>query len=139
MLHFSSFPSKKILAGGLCAVALFFGANLSTTSAAEALIGMDRAKEIAVEKAGCAMSDVYFHEAELDQEQNHSEYEFEFCKGTTRYDVVVDAATGKVLAYGYRTGHHHDARYGNSKDGYDSDRPCYGYNEGRHYRGRGCW
>ena len=62
-------------------------------------IGVDRAKAIALEKAGVAAEAASFVRAELDMEYNRLEYEIEFDSGDMEYDISVDAHTGEVLEY----------------------------------------
>ncbi len=72
-----------------------------STAVAEtkAEIGVDRAKAIALEKAGVAPEAASFVRAELDWEYDRLEYEIEFDSADMEYDVSVDAHTGEVLGY----------------------------------------
>ena len=62
-------------------------------------IGEDRAKEIALEKAGISSDGVVFDRIELDYDDGRWEYEVEFRKERTEYDVVIGAEQGDVISF----------------------------------------
>lgn len=59
-------------------------------------IGPERAKEIALEKAGVKAEDTLFINAHLDRDDGRVEYDVEFQSGNTEYEVSVDAVTGEI-------------------------------------------
>ena len=59
-------------------------------------IGVEKAKEIALEKAGVKAEDTLFINAHLDRDDGREEYDVEFQSGHTEYEVSVDAVTGAI-------------------------------------------
>ena len=59
-------------------------------------IGVEKAKEIALEKAGVKVEDTLFINAHLDRDDGRVEYDVEFQSGNTEYEVSVDAVTGEI-------------------------------------------
>ena len=59
-------------------------------------IGVEKAKEIALEKAGVKAEDTLFINAHLDRDDGRVEYDVEFVSGNTEYEVSVDAVTGAI-------------------------------------------
>ena len=59
-------------------------------------IGVEKAKEIALEKAGVKAEDTLFINAHLDRDDGRVEYDVEFQSGHTEYEVRVDAVTGAI-------------------------------------------
>lgn len=59
-------------------------------------IGVEKAKEIALEKAGVKVEDTLFINAHLDRDDGRVEYDVEFQSGHTEYEVSVDAVTGAI-------------------------------------------
>lgn len=59
-------------------------------------IGVEKAKEIALEKAGVKAEDTLFINAHLDRDDRRVEYDVEFVSGNTEYEVSVDAVTGAI-------------------------------------------
>ena len=66
-----------------------------TTEAGD--IGVDKAKEIALQDAGIAADDANFTKANADIDDGINIYEVEFTSGETEYDYDIDAATGNIL------------------------------------------
>ncbi len=64
-------------------------------------ISLDRAKEIAVAKAGLSVSDVMFTKAKLEHDDGHTVYEIEYYHNGMEYECTVKAADGAVLEYDY--------------------------------------
>lgn len=62
-------------------------------------IGVDRAKEIALNHAGLNESDVQFVKAKQDNDDGRVEYEIEFYFGRTEYDYTIDAVSGDIIEY----------------------------------------
>ena len=62
-------------------------------------IGVDRAKEIALNHAQMNESDVQFAKAKLENDDGGVEYEIEFYFGRTEYDYTIDAVSGNIIEY----------------------------------------
>lgn len=62
-------------------------------------IGMEKAKSIALNRAGLSSNQVRFTKAKLDYDDGRWEYELEFIGGVMEYEVTVDAYSGAVLDY----------------------------------------
>lgn len=62
-------------------------------------IGMDRAKEIALNHAGKNSSQVHFDDLEFDVDDGVPHYEIEFDVGPNEYDYDIHAVTGKIIEY----------------------------------------
>lgn len=62
-------------------------------------ISVDKAKEIAVGKAGLSVSGVTFQKAKLDYDDGRAVYEIEFFSGGVEYECEVDASSGTILDY----------------------------------------
>lgn len=62
-------------------------------------ISVDKAKEIAVGKAGLTVSGVTFQKAKLDYDDGRAVYEIEFFSGGVEYECEVDASSGTILDY----------------------------------------
>lgn len=62
-------------------------------------IGVDRAKEIALNHAQMNESDVQFAKAKLENDDGGVEYEIEFYSGRTEYDYTIDAVSGNIIEY----------------------------------------
>ena len=73
------------------------GAPAVTPQAGE--ITLDRAKEIALERAGLAASDVTFTETHLDRDDGRLVYEIEFRQGRIEYSAEILAADGTVVSW----------------------------------------
>ncbi len=69
------------------------------TAGTDALIGEDKAKEIAVTHAGFTTGEVFFTKIKLEKEHGYTEYEIEFYKDRVEYKYTIDASTGAVLEY----------------------------------------
>ena len=69
------------------------------TAGADALIGEDKAKEIAVTHAGFTTGEVFFTKIKLEKEHGYTEYEIEFYKDRVEYEYTIDASNGAVLEY----------------------------------------
>lgn len=62
-------------------------------------IGVDRAKEIALNHAQMNESDVQFAKAKLENDDGGVEYEIEFYSGKIEYDYTIDAVSGNIIEY----------------------------------------
>ena len=69
----------------------------STSTSSSGYIGVDRAKQIALEHAGLSSSDVNFVKAEFDHDDGRAEYEIEFHHNFREYEYTIDAASGTIL------------------------------------------
>ena len=78
-------------------------ANPTTDSAINSsgndYIGVDRAKEIALNHAQLNESDVQFAKAKLENDDGGVEYEIEFYSGRIEYDYTIDAVSGNIIEY----------------------------------------
>lgn len=71
----------------------------ATPEDTEAFIGEEKAKEIALQKAGLTESEVIFEKAELDRDDGRYVYELEFRYGNIEYEAEINAKTGKILKF----------------------------------------
>lgn len=71
----------------------------SSSSGSAGYIGVDRAKEIAVEHAGLSAGAVVFIKAKLEKDGSTRTYEVEFTKDGVEYEYEIDALTGSILEY----------------------------------------
>lgn len=62
-------------------------------------IGVDLAKEIALNHANLNESDVRFAKEEFENDDGRTEYEIEFYSGQTEYDYTIDAVSGNIIEY----------------------------------------
>lgn len=62
-------------------------------------IGEEKAKKIALEKAGLTTSDVIFDRVELDRDDRVVRYEVEFRQGRVEYDAEIKADDGTILSW----------------------------------------
>ncbi len=69
------------------------------TSESSDLIGEDRAKELALERAGITEDGVRFDRIELDRDDGVLHYEVEFSKDRTEYDADIKADDGTILSF----------------------------------------
>ena len=69
----------------------------STSTSSSGYIGVERAKEIALQHAGLSASGVNFVKAELDYDDGRAEYEIEFHHNFREYEYTIDAASGTIL------------------------------------------
>lgn len=75
-------------------------------------IGVDQAKEIALSHAGCDLTEVIFTKAKVEQDDGNSQYEIQFCHGSSEYEYCIEAYTGGILDWECGTcdnaSHHHN-------------------------------
>lgn len=62
-------------------------------------IGEEKAKQVALDRAGIAANGVYFDRIELDFENGEWRYELEFKKNRIEYEADIRAADGKILKW----------------------------------------
>lgn len=62
-------------------------------------ISLDEAKKIALKRANVDASKATFKKAELDTDDSTAHYDIEFVSGKYKYEVEVNAKTGKVIDY----------------------------------------
>lgn len=62
-------------------------------------IGEEKAKEIALKKAGITADGVSFDRIELEKDNGVWEYEIEFQKDSTEYDIEIKADDGTILSW----------------------------------------
>lgn len=65
----------------------------------QAEITLEKAKAIALEKAGLKEMDVVFEEAKLDYDDGRLVYEIEFSYGRVEYSATISAEDGKILEW----------------------------------------
>ncbi len=70
-----------------------------TSKQTSSKIGVEKAKEKALEHAGYKAKEVTFTKSKLDKEDGVSIYEIEFYAGGLEYEYEVNAATGKIVDY----------------------------------------
>ncbi len=68
-------------------------------NSAEKYIGIDTAKEIALNHAGLASDEVRFSKAKLENDDRSYEYDIDFYYGTVEYEYTIDAENGNVLEF----------------------------------------
>lgn len=90
-------------------------ANVSSDGPANGYIGLDKARQIALKKAGLRESDVCWEDRSFDLDDGTPVYELEFHANKTEYSCDVHAVTGAVLDYDVEhmdsgEHHHHDDR-----------------------------
>lgn len=74
-------------------------ASMPADSAEDKYIGEARARTIALNKAGLQEKDVTFTKTKLDFDDGIWQYEVEFRRGNTEYDVDIKADDGTILSY----------------------------------------
>ncbi|MBQ2931707.1 MAG: PepSY domain-containing protein [Clostridia bacterium] len=62
-------------------------------------IDEEKAKELALEKAGVGADGVKFDRIELDRDNGIWQYEVDFRSGDVEYDIDIKADTGEVLSF----------------------------------------
>lgn len=72
-------------------------ADSSTIDSDNNYIGVDRAKEIALNHANMNEADVKFSKAKLEKDDGITEYEIKFYSGKTEYEYTIDAVSGDIL------------------------------------------
>ena len=83
----------KTLTRTITAALLIAALAVPAAAATTADIGVEKAKEAALNHAGVAESDTVFLIAEADYDDGRKEYEVEFYAGGTEYDYTIDAAS----------------------------------------------
>ena len=62
-------------------------------------IGVEKAKSIALERAGVSSAQASFKKAQLDWDDGRARYEIEFIAGNYSYEFEIDAQSGTILDY----------------------------------------
>ena len=73
--------------------------NSTINSSSNDYIGVDHAKEIALNHAQLNESDVQFVKAKLENDDSGMAYEIEFYFGRTEYDYTINAVSGNIIEY----------------------------------------
>lgn len=68
-------------------------------ASSDSAIGIDKAKELALQHAGLSASQVKFTKAKLDRDDGVMVYDIEFLKDRVEYEYEINASTGAVLEY----------------------------------------
>ena len=76
-----------------------FSINVHSKDEYTSYIGIDRAKEVAVQHANLSMYDVVFGKEKLEFEHNIYVYELEFYKDSIQYEYEIDAVNGTIVDY----------------------------------------
>lgn len=89
-------PGASVSHGGVNS-----GGQTTTSGSADtaSFIGEDKAKEIALDKAGISADGVIFDRVELDRDDGIWQYEVEFRQGKAEYDADIKADDGTVLSW----------------------------------------
>ncbi len=74
-------------------------ADSAINNSGDNYIGMDRAKEIALNHANLNETDVMFKKEKLENDDDSMEYEIEFYFGRTEYEYTIDAVSGNIIEY----------------------------------------
>ena len=74
-------------------------ADSAVNGSGDNYIGVDRAKEIALNHADLNEADVMFKKAKLENDDGSVEYEIEFYSGRTEYEYTIDAVSGNIIEY----------------------------------------
>lgn len=74
-------------------------ASSESTSDNKQFIGEDKAKSIALEKAGYSADEVAFDRVELENDDGVWQYEIEFRKDKTEYNADISAKDGKIISW----------------------------------------
>lgn len=70
-----------------------------TTQTGEKYIGLEAAKQIALDNAKVSVNDAVFRKAKIDYENKKAIYEIKFTYGSTEYEYEIDAQSGTIIDY----------------------------------------
>ena len=73
--------------------------KLETAKPSSNYIGVDSAKNTALNHAGLSASSVTFTKTKLENDDGISVYEIEFCQGQMEYEYTIDATKGTILEW----------------------------------------
>lgn len=73
--------------------------GMRTSAEENNFIGEEKAKQIALDKAGITKDGVIFDRVELEKDDGEWQYEIEFRKDGTEYDTDIKADDGKILSW----------------------------------------
>ena len=68
-----------------------------SSQASDKYIGLEKAKQIALDDAQVSVKDAVFRKAKIDYENGKAIYEIEFIKGSTEYEYEIDAESGTII------------------------------------------
>lgn len=71
----------------------------TSSSGSDNLIGVDKAKQIALDHCKAPADGVYFEKAKLERDDGRTYYEIEFKFGTAEYEYDIDALTGEIISF----------------------------------------
>lgn len=72
-------------------------ADADTQKDGDVLIGLERAKSIALEDAGLKAKNVRFSTLKFEEDRRETVYEIEFYQGRDEYEYTIDAYSGEIL------------------------------------------
>lgn len=75
------------------------GISASDKAQTSELIGVEKAKEAALAKAGLSASDVTFTKAKTEKDDGIFKYEIEFFTNDAKYNVEINAKDGNILSF----------------------------------------
>lgn len=91
---------KKMLPAIAIFIIVFFaGCAPKILPDKSALIGEDKAKEIALQKAGITAEGVIFDIVKLDRDSGRWSYDVEFRQGRVEYDAEISAEDGAIISF----------------------------------------
>lgn len=76
---------------------IFNGASSRADSTS--LIGVDRAKQIALDHSGASADSAYFEKAKLERDDGRTYYEIEFRYTGYEYEYDIDAVSGEIISF----------------------------------------
>lgn len=79
-------------------------ANGGNTNGSDSYIGVDRAKQIALDHAGFTESQVQFSKAKLENDDGIVEYDVSFYYNGMEYDYTINAVSGDIIEFDYDRG-----------------------------------
>ncbi|MGN0521721.1 MAG: PepSY domain-containing protein [Eubacterium sp.] len=72
---------------------------VTASSNSSKYIGVDKAKQVALNNAGLSSDSVTFKKAKLEKDDGVYQYEIEFITSTTEYEYDIDAVSGKIISH----------------------------------------
>lgn len=86
----------KLIAAAMALVITAGSASVFANTTMSGKIGLERAKQIALEDAKVKATEASFVRAKLDKDDGYPVYDVEFYKGNVEYDYEIDAKTGAI-------------------------------------------
>lgn len=96
-IHGDQFYFYKVVDGVIQAKESHPTSKLSDAARKGEIISEEKAKEIALKKAGVSASEISDYEIDFDTEDGHYVYEIEFDVGDTEYEYDIDIYTGEII------------------------------------------